>query len=275
MRQKPAKRTANQRPNPDRQKRKAHVRALLSRGRQFRNVFVVARLLRDLAQSQHKQRQHCAPDGRPEGENQPGDGCDQCAQNDSLKCGHLANQEVHQESEADHRHSIRDQNSFIGFVIDIPVNVARKADVLLPEHDPVAGKDHQEPHKPADTRQNQRHQANPYPPRRAEGKEEHGDAQQQRDPQHGQHKLVVAHDYTEIPRDRCDRWRRRISGLSRLTKKKQNEKEHRENTERSHAVNILNAKRAVGPGGKQWPGGAADVDHRVINRITDRTYIRL
>src|SRR5438270_377995 len=47
---------ADQRTDSQGQEREAHVRALLPRRCQARNVFVVARLVNDLAQSQHENR---------------------------------------------------------------------------------------------------------------------------------------------------------------------------------------------------------------------------
>src|SRR6202044_1255613 len=58
---------ADQRTDSDRQERESHIRALLPGRREPRDVFVVARLLDDFAQSENEQRQHRPPDGWPEG----------------------------------------------------------------------------------------------------------------------------------------------------------------------------------------------------------------
>ena len=97
MDQRSAKPSTNQRTDSDGQKRKSHVRALLSRRRKPGNIFVIARLLDDLAQREDKQRKHRAPDGRPEGKNQPCDGCDHGAENHRLKRRYFAGQIIYRE----------------------------------------------------------------------------------------------------------------------------------------------------------------------------------
>src|SRR6266446_7349265 len=56
MHERPAKPSADQRSNPDGQERETHVGTLLSRRCEQRDVFVVARLLDNLAQREDKQR---------------------------------------------------------------------------------------------------------------------------------------------------------------------------------------------------------------------------
>src|ERR1700733_10946837 len=60
MEQRSAKPSADQRPDSDGQKRKSHIGALLSRRGEPGNIFVVARLLDDLAEGKQKQRKNHA-----------------------------------------------------------------------------------------------------------------------------------------------------------------------------------------------------------------------
>ncbi len=153
---------ANQRADSDGQKRKAHVRALLARRRKAGNIFVVARLLDDLAQRQNKQREDRSPDRRPEGEDQPRSGRDHRAQNHGLKRRNLARQIIHQQGERDHGQSVGHENDLdVSVGIDVSVNVSGQADVLLPEHHPVAGEKHQEPHEAADAGEHQQQKSRP------------------------------------------------------------------------------------------------------------------
>ena len=92
---------------------------------------------------------------------------------------------------------------------------------------------------------------------------------------HRQNQPVVAHDNAEVPRHGCDRGRRRIAGLARFPEEKQDHKKHREDTQRSHPVNILDAQVAMGPGSKIGTSSAANVDHGVVNRIANRANVFL
>ena len=79
-----------------------------------------------------------------------------------MKCGNFAGQEIHCQGETDYRQPIGNQNVLdIGVRIDVAVNVAGQADVLLPEHDPVAGEEHQKPHEAADPGQHDEPEAQP------------------------------------------------------------------------------------------------------------------
>src|ERR1019366_4385508 len=143
MNERPAEPAADQRSDPDRQERKTHIGALLSWRRKERDVFVVARLLDDLAQRQDKQREDCPPDRRSKGKDQPRNRRDQGAQDYSLKRWYLARQEIYREGETDHSQPVGNQNDLdVSVRVDVAVNVAGQADVLLPEHNPVTREKH-------------------------------------------------------------------------------------------------------------------------------------
>ena len=154
--------------------------------------------------------------------------------------------------------------------IDVAVDEAGQADVLLPEDDPVAGEDDEEPHKPADARECYGEEGNPDPPGDAPlGAHPHCDAQWQRGQQDGQDQAVISQHHAEIPRDRCDGGWRRVAGFARFAKKKQHDKKHGEDAEGDHAIHVLDAEVAMCPRSEKRSGSAADVNHGVINRIAD------
>src|ERR1700722_1623158 len=158
--------------------------------------------------------------------------------------------------------------------VDVTVNEAGQTDVLLPADDPVAGEDYEEPHESADAheRDHQKSTTDPprhtplwFPPKR--------DSQQQGNQQHRQHQSIISQHDTEIARHGCDgRWKR-VAGLAWLAEKEQNYKKHGEDAERGHAIDILDTKMSMGPRNEIGPGGTADVDHRVINRVADRANV--
>ena len=59
----------------------------------------------------------------------------------------------------------------------------------------------------------------------------------------------------------------------RFLKKKQNPEEHRENTKRCDAKDVLHTEIFVYPGSDQRPHKAADIYQRVVDGITDRAHI--
>src|SRR6202167_3889043 len=146
--------------------------------------------------------------------------------------------------------------------IDIAVNVAGQADVLLPEDDPVAGEEHEKPHEAADAGEHQHQEPGPNPPGRWEpGIDPEDNAEEQSDQERGQNQAVVAYDHAEVSRDRPNGRRRCVPWPARLPEEKQDHKEHGEDKERRNPVNILDTQMAMSPGGEQGPEGAADVDH--------------
>src|ERR1700719_1020797 len=160
--------------------------------------------------------------------------------------------------------------------IDVAVNVAGQGDELLPENDPEAGEEHKEPHEATDPGKHQCEEPDPDPPGHTEaGIKPQCDTKYQRDQQHGQNQPVVADYYAEVSRNGGDRRWRRVSGLARLAKEKQNHKKKREDAERRNAINTLNTEVTMRPGREIGPCGAADVDHRVVNGIADGANVRL
>src|SRR3982074_676666 len=100
MHERPAEPSSDQGSNSARQEGEAHVRALLSGGSQPRDVFVVAWRLNDLAQRQNKQREHRAPYGWPEGQDQPRNGYALVLQNPTSERRNRAREKIHREGEA-------------------------------------------------------------------------------------------------------------------------------------------------------------------------------
>ena len=56
------------------------------------------------------------------------------------KAGILRVKKIHQQCQADHRKTVGHENEFdVRVGVDVLVDVTGQADVLLPEHNPVAG----------------------------------------------------------------------------------------------------------------------------------------
>src|SRR6266851_6603705 len=65
-----------------------------------------------------------------------------------MESGDAANQVVDQQRETDDRDAVGDEDQLdVGIGADIAVNVAWEGDVLLPENDPVTGKNQQKQHE--------------------------------------------------------------------------------------------------------------------------------
>ncbi len=78
------------------------------------------------------------------------DGRDQRPQGDGAERRDAARPCVHGDGEGDDDEGVRDQNHLgIGAGIHVLVNIKRQNQVLLPEHDPISGKDQQEQNKAA------------------------------------------------------------------------------------------------------------------------------
>ena len=90
MQEHAAEPTADQRADADGQKCKAHVGSLLSRRRQPRNVFVIARRLRDLAEGDHKHGDHRHENRRTDNQDEPGQAGDERSERDGAKRRHFA-----------------------------------------------------------------------------------------------------------------------------------------------------------------------------------------
>src|SRR5437016_4780668 len=73
----PSEPATNQRANPNRQKRKTHIRALLARRCQAGDVFVISRGLGDFAEGDDHERGHGSPDMWMECKGEPSDRGDQ------------------------------------------------------------------------------------------------------------------------------------------------------------------------------------------------------
>src|SRR5213076_619515 len=144
----PPKPSSNKRANPNRQKRKAHVRPLLPGRRKTRNVFVIPRLLNDFAQRKDQDGEHRSGNSRAIRNDEPGHGRHQRSKNHRMKRRNSAQQVIYKKRESDDREAIGNQDDLhVGVRVDIALNVTRKRDILLPKNDPVARENEQKQHE--------------------------------------------------------------------------------------------------------------------------------
>src|ERR1700674_588459 len=220
---------ANQRTDPDGQKRESHVRPLLSSRREARNVFIVARLLRDFAEGQDKNRENRAEHCGLKSNDEPSERRDERSENDRLKSRDLADQIIHDQSERDDDQGIGDQHELdIGTGADVAMDIAGERDELLPENDPIASEDEEK-----------------------------------------QHEFRVGQHGEEISQRRRHAWRVFVDFALWFAEEKQDGEEHGKDAEGGDAEDVFDAKMAVRPGSDIRASRAADVHHGVVDGVAD------
>ena len=93
--------------------------------------------------------------------------------------------------------------------------------------------------------------------------------------QQEKHELGIAEHDEKIAERARDGGGGLVGGALWFAEEKQDEKEHRENAERGDAEDGFEAEMLVGPAGDVGTGGAADVDHGVVNGIADAADVGL
>src|ERR1700686_3196045 len=229
----PAEPTADQRADSNGQKRKTHVRALLLSGRQFGDVFVVLGRLRDFAESKNEYREYGSPIAGPERQDQPRERGNQCAENHSSKRRGLSDEGIPKQRKADYYGSVDAQDT-----LDASIGVNEFVNVAGEGRELLPEDD----------------------PVTGEDQEK-------------QHEPRIGEDGEEIFRGDSDG----RSGGGALTfwfaKKEQDEEDHGEDTESGDAKNILHTELCMRPIRDNRSDGAADIDHGVVDRISDGAYI--
>ncbi len=222
--------STDNRADADGEKGKSHVSALLLCGRELGDVFVILRGLSDFAEGENENREHGSPVTGPQSKDQPGQSGNEGAENHGTKRRDLLNEVIPGESKANHDGGVDAEDAFHASVgIDEVVDIAGQQRELLPENDPVAGEDQKKQHEP--------------------GIGKHGEK-------------VLSGD--------SERWRRRRRGLRLgFPEKEQDEENHGKDAEGSDAKDIFHAKFCVRPIGDHWADRAADIDHRVVDGISD------
>src|SRR6266436_3251135 len=131
-----------------RQKCKAHVRALLAGWGEARNVIVVARLLRKFAKRDDDERGVDRCDGGMYGENRESNHGDEGAEDDGAERGHFLCGYTHGNGKSDYDGRTGGQHAFsVGFAVDVIVHVNRQRDEFLPVDNPESRKDQQKQHE--------------------------------------------------------------------------------------------------------------------------------
>src|ERR1700684_3831421 len=104
--------------------------------------------MNDFAEGEHEDGDVAGEHGGMEGENQPGERRNQRADDDGAEGGDAARQIIDEQSGGDYGGYCGYENPFdSGVGVDVGVDVAGQADVLLPVDDPIAGEDQQEEHE--------------------------------------------------------------------------------------------------------------------------------
>src|SRR6202007_1878409 len=117
----------DERTNSDGQKRESHVGSLLFGGRELRNIFVVARRLRDFAEGEDEYGKYSSPITGPEGQYQPRKAGNECAENHGFTRRDLADEVIPGQGKADHHVGVDAEDTFDTSIgVDELVNIAGK-----------------------------------------------------------------------------------------------------------------------------------------------------
>src|SRR5579863_2519597 len=189
----------------------------------------------DFAESENEDRNVASENGGMEGEDQPGKRSDKRTDDDGGEGGNSARQKIDEQGESDDGDCVGGENPF-----DTGVGV----DVGV--H--VAGQ--ADVLLPVD---------DPVA----------GEDQQEK------HEAGIAEHDEEIAERARDAGGGLVGGALWFTEEEQDEEKHREDAERGDAEDRFEAEMFVRPAGDVRPGGAADVDHGVVNRIADAADIGL
>src|SRR6266478_3427000 len=139
---------ASERAEADGEKSESHVGALLFRGRELGNIFVILGRLGDLAQGEDENGDHRSPIAGPPSNDQPRKCGDESAENHGTKGRDLSNEVIPGQGETDHYRGVDAEYAFdTGVGINEVVNIAGQQGELLPKNDPVAGKDQKKEHE--------------------------------------------------------------------------------------------------------------------------------